>query len=1313
MFYDLVEKARPSNGTPNTKAMVHRTGTPKTKANVHHAGTPKTKANVHHAGTSKTSSDGDDEFVCPVCSKELPTSACLGNHQRTERHMFPCPKCKSTFYRQRSLDLHTLNTNHIASETESSDNGDSKLYADVDDHPVVNVPTNDDNNDDLAPVDDDGNDEDDAEDEQKMDESTEYTFSIDDPIWSDKTKYTVCKVILKFVDNLKYKRARQWDYFQNIVDCANVRIEYEIFLRKIHEKQKANWVFFEHKIKKVAAHLAKVQIKDVTSKHVEDVLNVMKFYRDPLLVPSGFTVRVSDSEASAQDEKMDESTTENTQIEEISGNSHKRLPGDNTDDVNKENDDAPLKDAEIVTSVTEYECQVTTCMFKHSDPEEVTAHYKATHDVSEDSFNCHLCEVILFSLKQFSDHMSSHQIQQRSDGTEQVHPLIIKLGTSSERNWSFVTNALKTFGMIEVSVPGNGYCFASSVMVGLAAHGIDKQYEHLCLEVMHEVKVAYDRMGLVNQGVDRNVFLQICSSFLQEGNYTTDHADICINSAATGLGINLYIIQKDGPKWVLMPFKCQRFESKINIFVIYHSAKKSVGLVGAHYNPVIDRAYHQTHQDVVQDKIILRPGDEQFMGKKKDGMKAQISSHVKSTHSMRTRRGSSNVAVGNIGSDGEQAVQDLEKRMSDQLTCSVDECKFKIADPDKMTLHFQKVHVIDPNESCPIETCNFSSKDPVALVSHFNDVHDKVKADKTDTGQQVTKSSASTDKIKDTSEKIWCEGKYKCPKCETFYVTSEDVIMHQVKLGHRFYCPVCLEPYNTTVTLHCHQTAWNHNEIETEKMFSDEDSDHNNAAHVAIDEFITKTVECIDTPAIDSKVSADDTVSTTKVSADDTVSTTKVSADDTVSTTKVSDDETVSITTPNESSEDSEVHEIDDDDIMEVEPTVSDMSHSKKRRSNELHPSSATSDMYKRRKTDVPDLNTVVTQYVSEDIGMHSDTDNLEESDENTSVSVQGGKESNTVVRIKRNNPLDTDIDASCIGTFKSYEEMLDLKNTFHLKDEIASEEYYKQVLAAKEEFLGPLESGNKVEVYHAENGAWFGFERTIYTQDHYLLFQVKRIAVREEIRELAAVESCYPNDLLGSVPIDADYNYSMQGSESVHVHAWENTEQCVEHTREYTFLPEMIVSEKLVIETNQSVEEIYVDIQNQTKKTHCCCNICFKVSLNPFICALLLLLDRNELLDEVYHNEFKSMRNEVLSKGKIHTGCMQLQKVEPVLLYQTLQYTVVPLVDFETKTIVDLVPPRQGQVVKKSTECKLCKIWGFEHQKERKKRTKRKKDRK
>ena len=48
--------------------------------------------------------------------------------------------------------------------------------------------------------------------------------------------------------------------------------------------------------------------------------------------------------------------------------------------------------------------------------------------------------------------------------------------------------------MVEVEVPGNGFCFISSLLVTLAEQGINRNYDILSIDIMNEIDRYYESM---------------------------------------------------------------------------------------------------------------------------------------------------------------------------------------------------------------------------------------------------------------------------------------------------------------------------------------------------------------------------------------------------------------------------------------------------------------------------------------------------------------------------------------------------------------------------------------------------------------------------------------------------------------------------------------------------------------------------------------------------------------------------------------------------------------------------------------------------
>ena len=99
-----------------------------------------------------------------------------------------------------------------------------------------------------------------------------------------------------------------------------------------------------------------------------------------------------------------------------------------------------------------------------------------------------------------------------------------------------------------VTVPGNGFCFISCVLVTLAEQGINKSLDVLSVEIMIEITNHLAHYKQYGNKKDMTMFLVKCADYFQKGIYDSDAVDICIGATANALGINVHVLQKSNDK---------------------------------------------------------------------------------------------------------------------------------------------------------------------------------------------------------------------------------------------------------------------------------------------------------------------------------------------------------------------------------------------------------------------------------------------------------------------------------------------------------------------------------------------------------------------------------------------------------------------------------------------------------------------------------------------------------------------------------------------------------------------------------------------
>ena len=164
-------------------------------------------------------------------------------------------------------------------------------------------------------------------------------------------------------------------------------------------------------------------------------------------------------------------------------------------------------------------------------------------------FPCHLCDFTTTDKDTFANHIVSwHQVSQAVQEGESIlgHPLLEVFSKTTDMAWSSLKKMMNQPDLVKVEVPGNGFCFISSLLVALAEQGINKNYDILSIDIMNEIDRYYESM-IDETGFslgNKEDFSQICASFFEEGNYTHEYVDVYIGSAANALGINVTIFQR-------------------------------------------------------------------------------------------------------------------------------------------------------------------------------------------------------------------------------------------------------------------------------------------------------------------------------------------------------------------------------------------------------------------------------------------------------------------------------------------------------------------------------------------------------------------------------------------------------------------------------------------------------------------------------------------------------------------------------------------------------------------------------------------------
>ena len=158
----------------------------------------------------------------------------------------------------------------------------------------------------------------------------------------------------------------------------------------------------------------------------------------------------------------------------------------------------------------------------------------------------------------------------------------------------------------EVIVPGNGYCYVSALLITLAEQGVNKEMAVLALEVMTEIKNHTRFYRNFNDSASEEEFLTSCSDFFQRGSYSTEVVDVCIGATANALGVNLNIVQKNQKTVSLTRYDCNRYKSRINLFLLFIPPTTKRKSLDAHYNCYVNQDFFK-HNKVAISSLIVKP----------------------------------------------------------------------------------------------------------------------------------------------------------------------------------------------------------------------------------------------------------------------------------------------------------------------------------------------------------------------------------------------------------------------------------------------------------------------------------------------------------------------------------------------------------------------------------------------------------------------------------------------------------------------------------------------------------------------------------
>ena len=113
-----------------------------------------------------------------------------------------------------------------------------------------------------------------------------------------------------------------------------------------------------------------------------------------------------------------------------------------------------------------------------------------------------------------------HQNGQKVDNTCD-NPIISQV-KADKKGLSHVKfkQMLAANNLVEVIVPGNGFCFLSTLLVTLGECGINKDMNNLSIEVMNEIRNIMEMYKEILPMESEGNILKTCEAFFQEGIYS-------------------------------------------------------------------------------------------------------------------------------------------------------------------------------------------------------------------------------------------------------------------------------------------------------------------------------------------------------------------------------------------------------------------------------------------------------------------------------------------------------------------------------------------------------------------------------------------------------------------------------------------------------------------------------------------------------------------------------------------------------------------------------------------------------------------------
>ena len=223
---------------------------------------------------------------------------------------------------------------------------------------------------------------------------------------------------------------------------------------------------------------------------------------------------------------------------------------------------------------------------------------------------CHLCTFKCDTKEELAKHSTEvHQNQQKGDHSD--NPILSEFkGEKGRLSHVKFRKLLQTNDLVEVVVPGNGFCFLSTLLIALGKQGISTDMSNISIEVMNEIKSNIKLYQEVFPFDSAEEILKTCEAFFQQGIYSHDYVDFCIEASANAMGVNIHVFQKVTYRVTMTSIKCNKFVSVIDLFCMFHKCKNSTNNLDCHYNSYVKSQYLKTHKEEIESTFVLSPEEE-------------------------------------------------------------------------------------------------------------------------------------------------------------------------------------------------------------------------------------------------------------------------------------------------------------------------------------------------------------------------------------------------------------------------------------------------------------------------------------------------------------------------------------------------------------------------------------------------------------------------------------------------------------------------------------------------------------------------------